>query len=180
MSFEDKIIHHCGLKQAKLLRPARIASEKPDTGVVIENKSAYFVIRDCADITQKYLSLLCYGDYADPIAELRGKFTEREIIDFVSRSQDDENAHLRHLLYVIFTDISKKEGVPSATVTSSTGTSIDLTEDADDIYGDYDYVDEIVESEPEQLSIPSANIDITDGKLVINKLIDAFGAVREK
>lgn len=178
MSFEDKIIANSKIKQAKLMRPAKIASKKPDNGVTIVNKSAYFVIRDCADVTQKYLTLLCYGSYADPIADLRGKFVERDIIDFVSRSQADENAHLRHLLYVIFTDVARKEGLYNKT-TPPEPVKLDLSEDTDDIYGDYDYVDDT--DQPEQsLDITLVDIDITDGKAVIDKLIDVFGATRQK
>ena len=160
------------------MRAAEIASEKPDTGVTIENKSAYFVIRDCADITQKYLALLCYGSYSDTLTELQGKFTEKEIIDFVARSQDDNNSNLRHLLYTIFTDIARKEGLYEKVVPNEPAV-IDISEDSDDIYGDYDYAPESTEPEPED-DISLIDIDITDGKSVIDKLIEIFGATRVK
>ena len=160
------------------MRAAEIASEKPDTGVIIENKSAYFVIRDCADIAQKYLVLLCYGSYSDPLTELQGKFTEKEIIDFVARSQDDNNSNLRHLLYTIFTDIARKEGLYEKVVPNEPAV-IDISEDSDDIYGDYDYAPESTEPEPED-DISLIDIDITDGKSVIDKLIEIFGATRVK
>lgn len=179
MSFEDIIIKNCNLKQKNLLRAAKIASEKPDTGVEIKNKSAYFVIRDCADITQKYLTLLCYGSYVDPVQDLKGKFTEKEIIDFVARTQDDNNTHLRHLLYTIFTDIARSEGLYEKVVPNEPAT-IDMTEEGDDIYGEYDYAPESTEPEPEDEDMPLLEIDITDGKSVIDKLIDVFGATRAK
>ena len=31
------------------MRPAKIACEKPDTGVTINKRGAYFLIKDCAD-----------------------------------------------------------------------------------------------------------------------------------
>ncbi len=178
MSFEDKIISNSSIKQRKLMRAAKVASEKPDTGVVIENKSAYFVIRDCADIAQKYLTLLCYGSYSNPIAELHGKFTEKEIIDFVSRSTDDSSSHLRHLLYTIFTDIARKDGLYEKVVPNEPSV-IDITEEGDDIYGDYDYAPDSTE-EKEGDDIVQLDVDITDSMSVIDKLIDVFGATRAK
>ena len=53
--FEQIILENSSEKQAKLLGPAQRAHKKPDIGVEIQNKSAYYVIRDCAMITQKYL-----------------------------------------------------------------------------------------------------------------------------
>ena len=35
---EDKIIKNCGVRQKNLMRPAKLASEKPDTGVKILKK----------------------------------------------------------------------------------------------------------------------------------------------
>jgi hypothetical protein len=158
------------------MRAAKIASEKPDTGVTVENKSAYFVIRDCADIAQKYLVLLCYGSYSNPLTELHGKFTEKEIIDFVARSQDESNSNLRHLLYTIFTDIARKEGLYEKVIPNEPAV-IDISEEGDDIYGDYDYAPESTEPE-EKNDISLIDIDITDGKSVIDKLIEVFGATR--
>ena len=179
MSFEDKIISNSTIKQSKLMRAAKIASNKPDTGITIENKSAYFVIRDCADIAQQYLALLCYGSYSDPLTKLKGIFTEKEIIDFVARSQDENNTNIRHLLYVIFTDIARKEGLYESVIPNEP-VEIEYTEDVEDIYGDYEYVAPQITTDEQQTGvIPLIDIDITDGKLVIDKLIDVFGATRE-
>jgi len=179
MSFEDKIIANSTIKQSKLMRAAIIASKKPDTGITIENKSAFFVIRDCADIAQQYLALLCYGSYSDPLTKLKGVFTEKEIIDFVARSQDDSNANIRHLLYVIFTDIARKEGLYNSVIPNEP-IVMEYTEDVEDIYGDYEYAvaPDPVEVQPIGV-MPLVDIDITDGKSVIDKLIDVFGATRE-
>ena len=45
MTFEEKIINNCQIRQKKLMRPARIAQGKPDTGVTIVKKGAYFLIK---------------------------------------------------------------------------------------------------------------------------------------
>jgi|TARA_R110002110_G_scaffold135418_7_gene319479 hypothetical protein len=178
MSFEARIIENSTIKQRNLMRAAKIASAKPDTGVVIENKSAYFVIRDCADIAQQYIALLCYGSYTDPLTDLNGKLTEKEIIDFVARSQVDGNASVRHLLYVIFTDIARKEGLYEKVITNEPAVS-DFTEEGGDIYGDYDFSPSVIADMPREGVMPLVDIDITDGKSVIDKLIDVFGATRE-
>ena len=49
MTFEEKIIKNCKLRQRKLMRAAQIAQESPDTGVTILKKGAYFLIKDAAD-----------------------------------------------------------------------------------------------------------------------------------
>ena len=54
---------------------------------------------------------------------------------------------------------------------------IDISEEGDDIYGDYDYAPESTEPEEEN-DISLIDIDITDGKSVIDKLIEVFGATR--
>lgn len=181
MSFEDKIINNSKVKEKNLLRACKIAKVKPDTGVTINVKSAYFVIRDCADITHKYLPLLCYGSYPDPFATLKGKILEKEIIDFVARAQKPTNTHAKHLLYAIFSDIAKKENKPLTPVASA---PVQITEqdeaDVDDIYGDYDYdPDSVSEATPVEANVVS-DIDLTDGKSMIDKLITVFDAVRDK
>ena len=80
MTFEEKIIKNSEIRQKNLMRPAKIAFEKPDTGVTINKKGAFFLIKDSADITVKYLPLLSYGSFKTPIADLKGKFTQSEII----------------------------------------------------------------------------------------------------
>ena len=67
MTFEEKIISNSKIRQSKLMRPAKLAFEKPDTGVKILKKGAFYLIKDSADITVKYLSHLCYGSFDDPI-----------------------------------------------------------------------------------------------------------------
>lgn len=179
MSFESKIISNSKIKQNKLLRAATIASEKPDTGVTIKNKSAYFVIRDCADVTQKYLALLCYGSYTDPLKQLAGKFTKIEIIDFVARARAAENAHVRQLLCAVFADINRDQLLPTAQVKAAAEQEVivvtDLNEDdLDDIYGDYDYVDAPAAEESEEPTW--LGVDTSDDSVLADVLVKTFGA----
>lgn len=178
MSFESKVITNSKIKQNKLLRAATIASEKPDTGVVIKNKSAYFVIRDCADITQKYLALLCYGSYTDPLQQLNGKFTKIEIIDFVARARVPENSHVRQLLCAVFADINRDQLLPTAQAKAAAEKEVIVVsnlneDDLDDIYGDYDYVDSPVEKAEEPAWL---GVDTSDDSVLADVLVKTFNA----
>ena len=64
--FEEIILANSSEKQAKLKEPALRAYKKPDIGVDINNKSAYYVIRDCALITSKYLAPYIWATFEDP------------------------------------------------------------------------------------------------------------------
>ena len=183
MSFEEKIIKLSKLRQRNLMRPARIASDKPDTGVQILKKGAYFLIQDAATITIQYLAHLCYSSYSNPLNELKGKFTQAEIIDFVGRSKEEANT--RQLLHIILTDIG------SAQYKSAVGTSepapvegsttpipkLDYTiSEGEDVYGDYEMDDgEQLEPEP-VIAEGKGEVDIDDVTSVINKLIEVFAA----
>jgi len=175
--FEEKIIKNCGVRQRNLMRPAKLASEKPDTGVKILKRGAYFVIRDCADITQNYLSLLAYGSYKDPIEELQQKFTENEIIDFVPRSSKE--VYTKQLLNNIFADVFAKERGTYVKVESTPEVELDFTEgdDEDDIYGDYEFDDDEVSSSSSDLPQP-IDLDMSDGTAIIEKLIEVFNVKR--
>lgn len=175
MTFEEKIISNSKIRQSKLMRPAKLAFEKPDTGVKILKKGAFYLIKDSADITVKYLSHLCYGSFDDPIKDLKGKFTQAEIIDFVGRSKEEK--YTNQLLNIILTDIG------STQVTSITDEPIEVEEDdeidlsiddVEDVYGDYE-----IETTPKTTSKKSnttETVDVTDVSGVINKLIEVFEA----
>jgi|SaaInlStandDraft_2_1057019.scaffolds.fasta_scaffold73801_2 hypothetical protein len=169
MSFEQKLISTGKIRQRNLLRAAAVASKKPDTGVSILKKSAYYVIKDCADITNKYLPLLIYGTFKSPIQDLKGKFTKNDIIDFVARSQ--KQYHLKQLLYQILIDINNNLGpVPTGPVALDS-MDFDITDD-EDVYGDYDF-EEDLPSEPAK----QVHVDINeDNDDLIDKLIDIFEA----
>ena len=171
MTFEEKIIKNSGIRQKNLMRPAKIAFEKPDTGVTINKKGAFYLIKDSADITVKYLVHLCYGSYNNPIKELKGKFTQSEIIDFVGRSKEQQ--YTRQLLNIILTDIGCVN--QSFTTDNNNNTSIDFSiSEEEDVYGDY----ELEESESnEKDSVEEVqSIDVNDASGIIQKLIEVFQA----
>ena len=183
MTFEEKIINNCHVRQKKLMRPARIAQQKPDTGVTILKKGAYFLIKDCADITVKYLPQLGYSSYANPINELRGTFTQAEIIDFVGRSK--EAPETRQLLHIILTDIGCAQykaaiAVDDPKPVEGNTTPIPvhdytINDDDDDVYGDYDVDDDSVGPQPVVVEAKD-EVNVDDVTAVINKLIEVFEA----
>ena len=149
MAFEAKILTGSKNKQAKLLRAASVAAKSPDTGVKILKKSAYYVIRDCAKITEFYLPHFIYSQLKNPIQMLEGVFTKADCIDFLGRAKKDLVTN--QLLNLIIIDIKKQNLLESATTAKSPkldpGTFDD--EDDDDIYGDYESTGIIEEAEPE-------------------------------
>ena len=87
MKFTDIIVENSSVKEAKLYAPAKKAYANPDTGITIQNKSAYHVIKDCAIMTINYLPLWVFGNYKNPFDELKGKFQRKEIEEFVSSTE---------------------------------------------------------------------------------------------
>ena len=172
MTLEEKIINNSKIRQNKLLRAANIASEKPDTGVKILKKGAFYLIKDAADITKQYLAHLCYGSYTEPLKELKGKFTQAEIIDFVGRAKEEKNTN--QLLNIILTDIGSTQ-VSSVTEIVEEEQELDLSidDDIEDVYGDYEA--ESSSSKVESTST-TESVDVTDASGVINKLIEVFNA----
>lgn len=163
---EDKIIAACPTRHRKLVRPAKIAATAPDTQVKIYNKSAYYVIKDCADITLKYLPHFAYSQLSNPVASLKGKISETDITDFVGRSATDSCT--RQLLQIILNDIT-----PTGTIKPREVVTDFTIAEGEDVYGDYDYTDE----EPldiEDVIIKESVIDINNAPEVINKLKAAF------
>ena len=140
-AFEHKILTVSQSKQAGLLGPAKIAASKPDTGITIVKKSAYFVIRDCAKITEKYLVHHVWGEIKNPIERLEGTFSRAEIEDFLSRSKRDTET--QQLCSIILEDIHKKNKLENTGIVSPVADApvvkFDFTEfENDKIYGDYD------------------------------------------
>ena len=171
MTFEEKIISNSGIRQKNLLRPAKIAFEKPDTGVTINKKGAFYLIKDSAEVTIQYLVHLCYGSYSNPIKELKGKFTQSEIIDFVGRSKEEKSTN--QLLSIILADIGvvNKDFNTSPTTTQEVDLSID--DSIEDVYGDY----EIEDTTPKTTSkVKEEKVDLNDASGIIQKLIEIFEA----
>ena len=173
MKFEQVIMQVSSIKERNLLHPAGVAMNKPDTGVEIKKKSAYYVIRDCATIAHDYIPHKCYAHLTDPIDRLIGKLTRDDIVDFVERAA--EQPHTRQLLNIIFTDIYKREASDwtPPELPEPEQLEIDADADHDGIYGDYGYGDDapVVQS----LDIPvEPPIDLNDHQAVIDKLLETF------
>jgi len=174
MTFEEKLITNSDIRQKNLMRPAKVAFDKPDTGVKILKKGAYFLIKDASEITIQYLAHLCYGSYKNPLKDLRGKFTQSEIIDFVGRSKEEKNTS--QLLNIILTDIGSAQ--VDSIVNSSEGieeeVEIDLSIDdnVDDIYGDYEADTPVTKTL--NTAVKSKSVDVTDASSVISKLMEVF------
>lgn len=164
--FENKILTASESKQASLIKPARTAATKPDTGVKILKKAAYFVIRDCARVTEKYLVHYIWSDLKNPIERLEGLFTRAEIEDFITRSKRDPETG--QLCTIILKDIERKNKLESSgavPVIESTGV-VDFTEyDDEKIYGDY-------ESDVDIVEVPSVQPE--KEKSVTELFMDAF------
>jgi len=181
MTFEEKILKNCSIRERNLLRPAKIASANPDTGVSINKRGAYFLIQDCAKVTLNYVAHLGYSSFSSPLTQLKGKFTQSEIIDFVGRSK--EEAHTRQLLHIILTDIGSAQyksaiDVPVAPIEGVTVETLqhDYTiKDDEDVYGDYDLDSDEVSTEPVNVEA-KAEVNVDDVTAVINKLIEIFNA----
>jgi hypothetical protein len=127
---EQIILENSSEKQAKLLAPAQRAHKKPDIGVEIQNKSAYYVIRDCAMITQKYLVHHIWSSYPDPFEALKGKFTKDNVTDFLKRAEKDDA--VKQLKHTIIGDIRAKFDT-----TVATSTNFDYSMEEEDIYKYY-------------------------------------------
>ena len=128
MTFEEVILKESKMKIAALYPQAVIAAKNPETGVKILNKSAYFVIRDCAQTTVQYLPVLCYGSFKNLPNDLNQKFTKKQIVDFVKKTET--NAVSKQLLKIILDD---------ADITIEDDTIIDFGSEDDNPYGNYSY-----------------------------------------
>lgn len=173
-TFEEVILSVANIRQGNLLIPAKLAAEKPDTGVKILKKSAYYVIKDCASITCQYVPFLAYASIDKPLEALKGFPTKEAIVDFVKRSKKEH--HTNQLLTLVFADISKVSP-PKVTINVDKGPEFDFNNE-DGPYGDYNYdgyldKDDYVIHDPE---VVIEKIDMTDENLVVNKLIEVFDA----
>ena len=128
MTFEEVIIKESKITIAGLYPQAVKAAEKPDTGVKILNKAAYFVIRDCAKTTVQYLPLLCYGSFKNIPNDLNKKFTSKQINDFIKKTET--NPVSKQLLTLI---------LETANIDIEDDSALDFGTEDDNPYGDYGY-----------------------------------------
>jgi len=169
---EDCIYGLTSARYKKLKRPAQLAATKPDTCVKILNKSAYYVIKDCAEITLKYLPHYIYSGIRDPISKLRGNVPEQDIIDFANRSSRED--HTQQLLRLILDDITRETVAVKTIQQESTSIDFTLTGEEDDVYGDYEY-GPTEELEPiEEVTPVSDSVNINDASSVIYTLKQAL------
>ena len=127
MTLEEVIIKESKNKVGQLYPVAKTASDNPDSGIVIKNKSAYYVIRDCAKIAREYIPIICYGNISD-LSVLEGKFTKTQIKNFVKRTES--NIATKQLLELILSD---------ANVENANEDIAEFDEESDNIYGSYGY-----------------------------------------
>lgn len=172
--FEDRILGLTNTRYRKLKRPAELAAAKPDTCVKILNRSAYYVIKDCAEITLKYLPHYIYSGIKDPIAKLKGNIPEQDIKDFVTRSSKAD--HTQQLLRLVVDDIIKSDKDTSEPpVTPPENIDFSLTGNEDDVYGDYEYgFDVEPEPTPEFKPITMSSVNVNDSAEVIELLKEAL------
>ncbi len=135
MEFEKTLLSICYIKEAKLLPHALKAAKEPDTGITINVKSAYNVIRDCATVASNYIAIHAYIQTLKLIEKMVGLHTKAAIKDFVKRAQTDPHTGL--LLKIILEDIKHTNN----TNTHHTDVNDD-DDDSDNVYGDYDSITE--------------------------------------
>jgi hypothetical protein len=132
MKFIDLILQNSQIKEAKLYGPSKKAAERPETGITIQNPSAFHVIKDCATLATKYLPHFVFGHYANPFEVLKGKFTRNDIAEFISEANSD--IVMFQLLTLILDKINK-----GTTYTSSTALDPKtITSSSADPYGEYE------------------------------------------
>lgn len=106
MKFLEIIIENSTEKLAKLYAPSFKASQNPENGITIQNKSAYHVIKDCAYMAHLYLPVHIFQHYIDPFNQLKGKFKKADIQEFVDSTKT--NKINEYLLNIIFQKFDKK------------------------------------------------------------------------
>lgn len=172
-AFERAILKVCSLREKNLYGPASKAADDPETGIVIKQKPAYFVIKDCATIAKRYLVILCYGSLTDPVRQLKGKVSVDDIADFVTRSKNKANYETRQLLNLVFHDINNY--IPSADIGVD---ELDInfdTIDEENVYGDYEELSNERLKEMEKIEeLQKSKIDLNNDQAVIDKLVEVF------
>jgi len=172
--FEKAILKVCNLREKNLLGPATKAAEDPETGIVIKQKPAFFVIKDCATIAKRYMFLLCYGSLTDPIGQLKGKVSVEDIEDFVSRSRNKANYETAQLLNLVFADINSY--IPGLRAEGADELDINFdTIDEENVYGDYEALgNERIKEMESRLEIERQKIDLNNDQAVVDKLVEVF------
>lgn len=131
MEFIEIILHNSELMEAKLYKAAQKAASNPEFGITIQNKAAYHVIKDCANVALNYLPHMAFGSYENPFRTLKGKIKKKEILEFIQEAESSSS--LTQLLDLILLKAEKLNLIPSKSVMIE----IDKTKNFSDPYGDY-------------------------------------------
>jgi hypothetical protein len=156
MKFIDIILDNSDLKESKLMQAAHKAYDKPDTGITIQHKGAHNVIKDCANITIKYLPHYIFGAYTNPFTSLKGKFKKPDIEEFVKCSRDDYA--LAQLLIIIMGKIESNNIKSNNIKPIAEKNDIFENDLTIDPYGLYGYGEEEIENEP--VNAKMSDVDI--------------------
>jgi len=184
--FEEKIVEVSKEKIAKLYEAAKIAEETPGNGVEILNKSAKYIIRDCAKLTKAYLPLFLYGMLKNPLESLKKQFSKNEIADFVIRTQTSTSA--KQLLTLILDDI-RTNNLEMQKLDKNIKTDKKVVESASDLVDeDYDpYSEYSMEAtkEPEPVAeVPKALEKLVEQEMtqqvIIDLLCETFAPLAKK
>ena len=171
--FEQVILDNSGVPISKLWGKSLKASQTPLTGIdKISNKSVEYVIRDCAKVARLYLPIMMYGTYKNPIENLKGKFTKKDILDIVGRAE--KQTEVRQLLKLVLSSIQKHnidQQLKTDDLVSDHETKDPIPE-PDDIYGEYGNVPEV---EPEEV-VEVVDLNNLSSKELANFLIKTFKA----
>lgn len=154
MNFNNIIVENSKEKIAKLYKPAIKANNNPENGITIQNKSAYYVIKDCAEVAKDYIPLIVFETYKNPFEDLMGKFTKEDIAQFLIFTKT--NIASKHLLFFIFEEYKKQksEKINKPDVIHNI--------DSNDPYGEYG-------------SFESVNISNSSSNSSFDILCEAFG-----
>ena len=166
MDFIHIILANSLMKEAKLHAAAKRASQNPLIGITIQNQAAYHVIKDCANITCQYLPLFVFSGYAQPFAELAGKFKRQHIVDFVVGCKT--NKVLKQLLDIILYRIQQETTAFASSSKDLSNARQHNTESQSDPYGDYAFYVEDTVDQPSNNDLSANPVDI---------LISAFAVV---
>jgi len=133
MNFVKILVENSKVKESKLFEPSKIASIKPDTGVIIQKPAAFHVIKDCATLAHEYLPLYLFEQYQTPFETLRGKVTKEDLEEFILKS--DQNVFYKHLLIIVVEKAKSKSNITThqhSNVSELYNVSLDS-----DPYGEY-------------------------------------------
>lgn len=142
MEFIQIILQNSNLKEAKLYNAAQKAVTNPEIGITIQNKAAYHVIKDCANITINYLPHLVFGSYQNPFESLKSKFKRETLAEFVKQSET--SVSLNQLLHIIISKAEKMNLLAAFQPVAALTQKFDVIEPTSDPYGDYGHEQVVV------------------------------------